>query len=257
MSVRSRLITTAVCAVLAVGFAAATTSARAATPKARNATQVRTAAGLQASLAVPSTSYGAGYFSYPGSGDVASASVTFTMPAFSCAHTTDSEWLSPGIWVFDNSGALSQFSGVQFNCNDGALFQGDVMCVDDYAVCDDSLTVQPGDRVVSTLYESSAQTVAAFHDLTSGGTIRISSAPVTDDYTVFIGDLGPSIASSGAVTRVPTFLQVAFSKAQVNGYYLGDWGPTRYNLKTSLALQERGGALSGDGDAFKTTFVHN
>jgi hypothetical protein len=124
-------------------------------------------AGVQSNT-VPTSNFGNGYFSYPAAGNVSSASVTFTMPTFSCTHSGDREWLSPGIWVYDSGGVLSQFSGVQFNCNSGALFQGDVICVDSYAVCDDSLTIAPGDRIVASLSESSTQTYAAVHDLTTG-----------------------------------------------------------------------------------------
>jgi hypothetical protein len=254
LAIRSRFLVAAACAAVATGFVAGPAGASAG--HVRNATDAsggRSTPGLKTS-----TNFGAGYFSYPGTGNVASASVTFKTPTFSCAKTTDDEWLSPGVWIYNSSGVLSQFSGVEFNCNDGATFTGDVICLDSYATCDDSMTVSPGDRVVASLSESSTATIAAVHDLTSGTHVSISAAATTTDETVFVGDEGPMLASSGAVTRVPTFTKVLFSKAQVNGQYLGDWSPVRYNLAThGTKVQESAGVLTGDCDAFSTTFKNN
>lgn len=255
MSRSLRLIAVAACAAAVATFASAGPAGAASHPAA-NATQAR-AAGLHPNT-VGTTPYGNGYFSYPGTGDVASASVTFTMPTFTCTHQGDSEWLSPGIWVYDSSGNLTQFSGAEFNCNDGALFMGDVMCVDSYTSCDDSISVSPGDKLVASLYESSTQTYASVHDLTSGGFVSITGPAVTTDETVFLGDEGPSIASTGGVSKIPTYTQqIHFSKAQVNGLYLRDWSPAHYNLKTGTSLQEKSTALTGDGDGFTATFVHS
>jgi hypothetical protein len=254
MSRAFRLIALAAGAVAVAGLLSA--PAGAAPTVVRNATQAR-AAGVQPNT-VPTSNFGNGYFSYPAAGNVSSASVTFTMPTFNCTHSGDSEWLSPGIWVYDSSGVLSQFSGVEFNCNSGALFQGDVICVDSYASCDDSLAIAPGDRIVASLFESSTQTYAAVHDLTTGQLAAVTGAAVSNDYTVFLGDAGPSIVSNGAVTKIPTYTQpIRFTKAQVNGLYLADWSPVHYYLKTGTALQEKSTQLLGDGDAFTATFVHS
>ena len=252
-----RLIAVAACAVAVTGFLSAS-PAGAGSPGPTNAAQVAHSGAVVHPNVVLTTTYGNGYFSYPGAGNVVSASVTFTAPAFSCAHPADHEWLSPGIWVFDTDGALSQFSAAEFNCNAGTLFQGDVICVDSYATCDTSLTINPGDRVVASLFESSTQTYAKVRNLTTGLSSAVTGAAVTNDYTVFLGDLGPSIASVGAVTKIPTYSSsIHFTKAQVNGMYLSDWSPAHYNLKTSVALQETSSSLTGDGDAFTATFRHN
>jgi hypothetical protein len=261
-----RLVAVVACSAALIGFlsgapaGAASNGPTNATQAAPSGATVRPAPPSAARMhppAVPTTSYGNGYFSYPGAGNVASASVTFTAPSFSCAHSDDSEWLSPGIWVFDSSGNLTQFSGAEFNCNSGAIFKGDVICVDSYSACDDSFAINPGDRVVASLYESSTQTVARVRNLTTGQSAAITGAPASD-YTVFIGDAGPSIASSGAVTNIPTYTSsIYFTKAQVNGLYLSDWSPIHYNLKTGVPIQEVSTILSPDGDAFTAKFRHN
>jgi hypothetical protein len=55
--------------------------------------------------------------------------VTFTMPSFSCASSSDAEWLLPGIWIFDNNGNLVAQVDVNFNCDSGAKTQQSVICI--------------------------------------------------------------------------------------------------------------------------------
>jgi len=231
------------------------------------ATKATTTAGLHAHLsglgassaspaAVPSTYFGAGYFSYPGEANgAASASTTFKMPTFSCKSAGDQEWLLPGIWVYDGSSNLTQQVDVNFNCNSGAKTQEDVICITG-ASCDTSLTPAPHDTIRASLAYTSTATIGTIKDVTTGQTAQVIGSPVTSDVTVFIGDEGPSLFLGGAVTKVPTFSTIKFSTNQVNGQDLSDWAPGRWNLKTSTAVQIRAGALATN-QSFVTTFAHN
>lgn len=249
-------------AAIAAGAAVAAAGALVLAPNASAATP-RTTAGLHAHITlqpgavpntVPTTNYGAGFFSYPGAANgTASANVTFKMPSISCARPGDSEWLLPGIWVYNSSGNLSQQVDVNFNCNSGTQLLVSVICIQS-ASCDQSLSIAPGDRVQASLAYTSTATVGTIHDLTSGASAQVVGPAITTDYTIFIGDEGPSLFS---VSKVPTFSKVSFSSAYVNGQSIRDAGGVRYNLKTGPAVQITTGPLTGDGDAFVTTFHHN
>lgn len=119
-------------------------------------------------IGVPTTNFGAGYFAYPTSGNVGSVSVTFRLPAIHCQSTTDSEWLLPGIWVYDNNGNLSQQVDINLNCNGGAMFLVDVICIAGGSGCDESLAVNPGDLIVATLSEEPSGSYGQIRDITSG-----------------------------------------------------------------------------------------
>jgi hypothetical protein len=227
------------------------------------ATRPTTTAGLHAQLsgvtaggrlnAVATTNYGAGYFSYPGAANgVSTVSTSFKMPTFHCHSTTDNEWLLPGIWVYDSSSALTEQVDVNFNCNSGTLFQGAVICVTG-ASCNVSLPVAPRDTIRASLAYTSTATIGTIKDVTSGQSVQVVGSPVTNDYTVFIGDEGPSLFG---VSKVPTFTTLKFSRNQVNSQDLSDWGPARYNLKTGTVVQITTGAISST-QAFVTTWVHN
>ena len=152
---------------IAAGVAVAAASALVLAPNASAATP-RSTAGLHAHIpmgsgavrnAVPSTNYGAGYFSYPGAANgTASANVTFTMPSITCFRPGDAEWLLPGIWVYDSSGNLTEQVDVNFNCNSGSQLREDVICIQG-ASCDESLSIAPGDRVQASLAYTNSATV--------------------------------------------------------------------------------------------------
>jgi hypothetical protein len=249
-------------AAVAAGVAMAAAGALVLAPNASAATP-RSTAGLHAHIpmgsgamrsAVPSTNYGAGYFSYPGAANgTASANVTFTMPSITCFRPGDAEWLLPGIWVYDSSGNLTQQVDVNFNCNSGSQLREDVICIQG-ASCDQSLSIAPGDRIQASLAYTSSATVGRIHDLTSGASAQVVGPAITTDYTVFIGDEGPSLFG---VRKVPVFTAVPFSSAYVNGQSLADWSAAQYNLKTGTSLQIATGVLTGDGNAFVTTFHHS
>jgi hypothetical protein len=219
-------------------------------------------AGLQGRIAsaapsagkVPTTNYGAGYFTYPAEYDgIASVGATFTVPTISCQKSGDREWLLPGIWVFDASRNLTEQVDVNLNCNQGSLYQQSAICIQ--GSCDSSLTVTPGDVIEASLVYTATDTVGTIRDRTQSTSAQVVGDPITTDYTVFVGDLGPGVFPTGTL-RVPTFTSVPFSSVQVNGQYLSDWPPVPYSLKTAAAVQIKTGAISHNQN-FTTTFQHN
>ena len=252
-----RLVTVTVAAAVALGVTVGTGMASGA------ATRPKTTAGLHARLsgataagghlsAAASTFYGAGYFSYPGGAEgVSSASTSFKMPVIHCHNSNDNEWLLPGIWVYDGASNLTEQVDVNFNCNSGALLQEAVICITG-TICDDSLTVAPRDTIRASLAYTPTATIGTIKDVTSGVSKQVVGPAVTSDYTVFIGDAGPSLFG---VSTVPGFSKIKFSRNQVNSQDLSDWAPLRYNLKTGTSVQITTGAL-GASQAFATTFAH-
>ena len=210
------------------------------------------APGVHSNL--PVTNYGAGYFTYPGSAyGVASASATFTMPAITCVRATDHEWLLPGIWVYDASGALSQQVDVNFNCNLGTKLQEAVICISGVA-CDQSLVVAANDRIVASLAYTATHTIGTVRDLTAGTVAQVVGGPITTDYTIFVGDEGPH---AFGVDVIPRFTKVPFTAVQINGEYLARaTGVTGYDLQTGSYLQISTSAIGATGQSFTTTFVH-
>lgn len=203
---------------------------------------------------VPVTNYGAGYFTYPANANgLASASATFTMPTFSCASSTDNEWLLPGIWVY-SGGALSEQVDVNFNCNSGAKVQSGIVCLNN-AGCDTSLAVNPADKIIASIAYTPTATVATLKDVTTQVSAHVVGAAVTNDEVVFIGDEGPSLFG---VNYVPTFTHVSFGSVQINGQYLVDGPfPAQYHLKTGSVVQITASIIVPTGAGFTTTFHHN
>lgn len=206
--------------------------------------------------ATATSNIGAGYWVYPGSPNVSSASAQFTVPAVSCSGTKP-QGVFPGIWIYDSAGNLTQQVDVNLFCSSGQLYMVDVICITgSSAGCVEGLTINPGDRIIATFSESSFHTQGQIYDLTTGQADYIydgSPAP-TNDYTVFIGDAGPVPFAFGS--HVPVFTRIPFTKAQVDGYYLFEYGAFPTALKSNTAVQVKTSALLGDGDAFNTTFAH-
>ncbi|MFL6239880.1 MAG: hypothetical protein ACJ735_10375 [Actinomycetes bacterium] len=217
----------------------------------------RSTAGVKAHIGAspntPSTNYGAGYFSYLGTGNVVSVGATFKAPPVTCASTSDMEWLLPGIWIYDGGGNLSEQVDVNLNCNSGSQLREDVICLNGVS-CDTSLTINPNDKVEVSFTNTPNYSTGVVRDITQHTSATVTGPSQASDYTVFIGDEGPSLFGP---TAVPTFTKVGFSIATVNGQYLGDNGPAKYNLKTTSAVQIATGALNSSGSGFNTTFKHN
>ncbi|MBV9485272.1 MAG: hypothetical protein JO246_04375 [Frankiaceae bacterium] len=270
-SVRIKAVVAAGAAAIAVGVVATPHGAAAATtkPQPHSAAHAKSTAGLHPHVSLPGrgvasntngiTDYGAGYFFYPGATTegFSSAGVTFTMPSFSCASASDNEWLLPGIWVYDNTGALTQQVDVNFNCNSGVKLQSGIICLSNTG-CDSSLTPNPGDVIEASLVETATGTVARLRDFTQNTTATVTGAALSPpDYTVFIGNAGPH--QFGFADAVPTFNHQSFRFASVNGEAIGDgdYFPAGYNLRTSGINQINAGPILLHHTMFTNTFKHN
>jgi hypothetical protein len=271
-AVRIKAAVTAGAAAIALGVVVAPSGAAAAPAKAHPhsaAHQPRSTAGLHPQVSVPgrgahpnvvpTTNYGAGYFFYPGETPegFASAGVTFTMPTFSCASSSDSEWLLPGIWVYDGSGALAQQVDVNFNCNSGVKLQQGIVCLSNSS-CDQSLSPNPGDLMEASLVETAGGTVARLSDITQNVKVSVSGAALSPvDYTVLIGNAGPN--QFGIATAVPTFKSMLFRYATINGESIGtgDYFPSQYNLRTGSVNQINAGPIVLHHTQFTNSFKHN
>lgn len=207
--------------------------------------------------AVAQTDEGAGYWLYPGEvNGLSSASATFVMPSFSCAHSGDQEWLLPGLWVF-SGGALTEQVDVNFNCNNGSVLQQGFACLTD-GCGSTSIFPDPGDTMIASLAYTSTATVATLKDVTQGVTSQFVGAATSTDQIVLVGDVGPDWFFGGVVKKVPVFSKVKFTQVQLNGQYLEDGpNPARYNLKTGTSLQIATTNILSDGESFTTTFKHS
>lgn len=200
---------------------------------------------------------GAGYYAYPGLGNLASVSATTTVPAFSCSGPHITEGVFPGIFIYDGSGNLTQHVDVKLLCKNGQTSIADEICIAGSSEgCVGSLGISPGDRLVATFAETTFATQGEIYDLTTHqiDSIYDGTPAPTADSTVFIGDAGP--APFGYSNHVPVFTSIPFKKVQVDGYYLIEYVGDVAVLKTLSLVQVRTSHLLGDGDAFNTTFVH-
>ncbi len=191
----------------------------------------------------------AGYQAVP-AGGLASASVTFTVPAISCTPT-------------DKTDGASVESGV-FTTNMDAAAVVDAYCTSsgptyNYYVATESGNSFPagaaaGDVVVASLFQSATSTWAQIHDLTNGEYWFDDNSASQGDDAVDIGTF--SFTYLGY--PVPTFKKIHFTNATVNGDYLGFDSPTEYNTLNGSDLVIKAGALttSATGSSFSDTFKH-
>ncbi len=249
----SKRITASTFAALALSLFAVSGPASAAPRNHRKSTVGATAhLAVARPSAVATTASGAGYFAYPGDGNDTRVGATFRAPAITCASASDFEWLLPGIWIYDDNSNLVQEIDVNLDCDNGEQLRESEICVDGSA-CDTSLTINPGDVVEVSWSNGPGSSLGTVRDRTQHTVASVSGPKQTNDFTVFVGDEGPT---AFGVTAVPTFTKVSFSNVSVNGQYLGDWSPLRYNLKTASTTQIAAGAISS-GLNFTTTFKHN
>jgi hypothetical protein len=218
--------------------------------------QLASPTGLHPNVGSSST-IGAGYWVYPGSPNVSSASAQFKVPSFSCNNPTAPAGVFPGIWIYNSSATLVHQIDLNLYCQNGVAHIVDVVCIAGSSEgCVGTLTVNPGDRIITTFSESPYHTQGQLYDLTTHqfDDIYDGTPAPTDDYSVFVGDAGP--VPFGFATHVPVFSKITYSKAQVDGYYLFEYSATPTKLKSSNSVQITTGALRDDGDGFVTTFAH-
>jgi hypothetical protein len=195
-----------------------------------------------------SSSYLAGYEATP-SGGLASASVTFTVPAVSCTATDIANDAEVQTGVYTGGDA---FAFVDASCaSSGPTYT--------YFLGTESgqfnpTGVAPGDVVVASLFESGTWTWAEIHNLTNGQYWYDNNTSNQGDTVINIGTDSLNFAGF----PVPTFKKIQFTNATVNGDYLGFDSPIRYNTLNGGDLVIKAGALktSATGSIFSDTFKH-
>jgi hypothetical protein len=190
----------------------------------------------------------AGYEATP-TGGLASASVTFTVPAISCtaADIAKDADVQAGVYTGGSAWAL-----VDASCaSSGPTYK--------YVLGTESGTFNPtgvsaGDVVVTSLFESGISTWAEIHNLTNGQHWYDNNPANQGDTVVNIGTA--SFNYNGV--PVPTFSKIKFTNATVNGDDLGFDSPTEYNTLNGGDLVIKAGTLttSATGSSFSDTFKH-
>ncbi len=226
-------------AVATLGFASAAGAAG-------NAPRLEKPSGIEGAS---SSGYIAGNQATP-NGSLASASVTFTVPAISCTTTDIADSATEWTGIYTDSSKAVAF--VEADCTlNGPTYN--------YAVATLAASLfkpgaMPGDVVVASLFQSGTSTWAEIHDLTNGEYWFADNDVNQGDTVVDIGTY--SFAYAGV--RVPTFKKIHFTNATVNGDYLGFDSPTEYNTLNGGDLVIKAAALttSATGSSFSDTFKH-
>jgi hypothetical protein len=194
------------------------------------------------------TSLGAGQYTVM---EVMTASTTFTFPSTTCASNSDYEWLLPGLWIFDTSGNLVDYIFAEVNCDAGVKNQDFGVCIEGNCKVS-KVTPNPGD-VFEAVYEQDTTGALGFiDDRTQRATVYRGGAPLSAPNPIFMGDLGPA---PFGVSAVPTFSTVPFSISTLDGAYIHDWFPYRFNLQTGSHVQIKSDVAKTT--SFTTTWYHN
>jgi hypothetical protein len=189
---------------------------------------------------VASASNFAGYNAAPTEG-IASVSATFTIPTINCADDND---------YFDQFGIdvdQSLYSIVQVACDgSGNASYGAILQVDGGTPYEPNPSVNRGDTVVVSVFQTTSREEAEIHDITDG--------TYWYDYGANDGALAGAFIGVLNNENTPQFTTVAFTKCQINGLYLNEEGPIQYNEKSGRTTLITAGRLSRPGDNFKLNF---
>jgi hypothetical protein len=185
----------------------------------------------------------AGYIDTP-SGGLASASVTFKIPAVNCTVTPDAT-VSEGVITT----SLSTLALAQESCASGTPDYSFTVATPAGSAAG-LAGASPGDTVVASMFQSGTSTYADIRDLTSNTHWQEIDATNVGDTGVGIGTYltGP----------VASFATTTMKNAQVNGQYLGFQSPVQFKsvsthpLVTSSAL-----TTNASGTKFTLTFKHS
>jgi hypothetical protein len=192
----------------------------------------------------------AGYEATP-SGGLASASVTFVVPAITCTANDDTEtaWMTDGVSTYTRQTYADVVSG----CNSTGPYTWFQFGTPAHGYNEPGPA--PGDTVVASLFQSGSATWAELHDLTEDVYDFANDSVNVGDTVV---DIGSHTYANGLDSpQVPTFTNIVFSNATVNGDYLGFEGATKYNDVTSsdhLLLKTKTSSTTGAGTTFSLKF---
>ena len=176
----------------------------------------------------------------------ASVSATVVVPTATC--TSTDEFMSLGVFVvrsrvatsgsavqIDCSGGSPQYTGVCYSYNGGIAW-----------------SVNPGDTV-----QFSYQTphgLCALSDTTNGQGGNLEFGP-TRGTLVLVG-VAPRV-SGGVASPIPTFTNIPFSSASINGVTIAASGALRFNLVGNGVVEIVTSKLNSSGDGFTETFEDN
>jgi len=193
----------------------------------------------------------AGWYAFT-SGGLASASTTFRVPTATCpaSGTTDLGFGVFGIQAGASDLSYSSQANVQLDCAGGvATYYISAFTTGDG---NDYVPTNPGDLVVTSLYENGTNTTATVHDLTTHVTVTSTGASDLDDQV----NTGSYNYFYSAPSTISGFGKVKFTEAQVNGDYLKYSNPQQLNMAGVHPVQIATGALTAAGDGFTQTFRH-
>ncbi len=181
--------------------------------------------------AAGSSTYLAGYRDAP-AGGLASASVTFTVPTYTCTPAEERFGSLEANGVYTDS--LSAFAFVGAACSGSGVSYDYFFDVGSANFGESGAAA--GDVIVASLFESSSSTFVKIHDLTNGEFWDTDQPSNLGDSVVDLGTFNEETISG---LRLTNFKKVAFTNATVNGDDLGFESPSAVN-----ALEWRRSALA-------------
>lgn len=213
---------------------------------------VKPPAGLHSS-AIPfgasASTYFAGYRATP-VGGLASASVTFTVPAISC--TANDKADDANGWTGIYTDTNNTYAFIDGYCTSSGPAYNYVVKTEGGSV--DQAGAAAGDVVVASLFQSASSTYAEIHDLTANVNYLADNSVNQGDSVVDIGTFN-QVANNHPI---PTFTKIKFTSATVNGDYLGFDSPTEFNALNGGDLLIKTGKLAttATGSGFSEAFKH-
>lgn len=182
-----------------------------------------------------------------------SAASTFIVPTVICTTADANTFVVPGVGL--PTGTTSVIAlGVAVGCTGTTPSYAAEVDING-TVTSLGLTVNPGDKVRTSLTVTSAQTKGLFTDVTQGTHVHISGKG-GNPTGVCIGIDGSENGTNDP--PVPNFGKVVFSVGTLNGKTIAASGATRVNMATTGGvLQISTGNLNARGNGFTSKFVNN
>ena len=187
-----------------------------------------------------------GYYATPAIG-LASVSTTFKVPTINCSSGI-TQGVAFGAIADINSSTAAARSQVRAQCT------GTTASYQLFVLANTSEFVEngvgPGDKVVASIFQTVTGISAEIHDLTSGF------------YYVADGSANGATGAGAGAEQITTptpeliapFATPTFTKAEVNGDYIGFDTPIRYDMATGSNVIMKAGLLTDGGDQFAVAF---
>jgi hypothetical protein len=182
---------------------------------------------------------------------------TFVVPAITC--TASDQGIIPGVGIPDDNNTNIIAAGVAETCQTGApTYMGEADINGTLTMF--KVTVQPGDKVTTTLNTDATATTGTFKLV-----VPDSSRPAT--VISFKGSGGTqlfpcggidSLQESESVNPIPEFPKITFTNVEIDGAPLSTSATTRFEMVTSTGiLQIKTSALNAKGTSYSNTFANN